>query len=459
MAEMTKKLHFLKNGIEQTAKAYSTTDEVGELHAFTKIDGIDCYVPLTTSTKDDYDIEEWVDATNGRVIKTQYVKKVMVDEPWQQPVLSANGTMGGSKFACAVSAYSLVTTGTVSDAYGAFDNNTNTYWRSGTTSGWIQFYNPVPLKVSAIKWGYFYSYPTGGNVQGSNDGTTWTTLNTWTNSSAADFTINLSTQQYYKYYRINITGVNTDVIHVHSLTITATYQKEVEKYVGQHDDYDYSTTETYAILSTGASPYAKKQWTTAGTYTFTVPARITRIRATCVGGGGAGTARHTNANTANGEDSSFGSVVAKGGNSCRLNGDTVVQYPYGGSPNGRSGGLWCRGGAFTATDAAGNEYQVNDTTKDVYHAGGKGFALSTSKADGDYGRGGQVYNWDYYCTYGSGGSGGWNQQTIAVTPNTTITVKVGARANYASGDADGINTSESNQARGGFVIIEYGQGV
>ena len=84
----------------------------------------------------------------------------MVDEVWQQPVLSANGTMGGSKFACAVSAYTLVTSGTVADAYGAFDNNTNTYWRSGTTSGWIQFYNPVPLKVSAIKWGYFYSYPT-----------------------------------------------------------------------------------------------------------------------------------------------------------------------------------------------------------------------------------------------------------------------------------------------------------
>lgn len=280
MAEMTKKLHFLKNGTEQTAKAYSTVDEVGSIYIPSKIDGVACYIPVG-SVSDTM-------ATNGRVIK------------------------GGT---------------------------------------------------------------------------------------------------------------------------------------------------TYAILATGTPPYAKKQWTTAGTYTFTVPARVTRIRATCVGGGGAGTARHTNANTANGEDSSFGSVVAKGGNSCRLNGNTVVQYPYGGSPNGRSGGLWSRGGAFTATDAAGNKYQVNDTTKDVYRAGGKGFALSTSKADGDYGRGGQVYNWDYYCTYGSGGSGGWNQQTISVTPNTTITVKVGARANYASGDADGVNASESNQARGGFVIIEYGQGV
>lgn len=451
MAEMTKKLHFLKNGTAQTAKAYSTTDEAGSIYIPSKIDGVACYIPVCSVSD--------AMATNGRVIKTLYIKKVMVDEVWKQPVLSANGTMGGSEFACSASAYTLVTTGTVADAYGAFDNNTNTYWRSGTTSGWIQFYNPVPLKVSAIKWGYFYCYPTGGNVQGSNDGTTWTALNTWTNSSAADFTINLSTQQYYKYYRINVTGVNKDVIHAHSLTITATYQKEVETYVSEHDDYDYSTTETYAILATGTPPYAKKQWTTAGTYTFTVPTGVTRIRATCVGGGGAGTARHTNANTANGGDSSFGSVVAKGGNSCRLNGDTVVQYPYGGSPNGRSGGLWSRSGAFTATDAAGNKYQVNDTTKDVYRAGGKGFALSTSKADGDYGRGGQVYNWDYYCTYGSGGGGGWNQQTIAVNPNTTITVKVGARANYASGDADGINTSESNQARGGFVIIEYGQGV
>lgn len=243
MAEMAKKLHFLKNGTEQTAKAYSTTDEAGSIYIPSKIDGVACYIPVG-SVSDTM-------ATNGRVIKTLYVKKVMVDETWQQPVLSANGTMGGSEFACSASAYTLVTTGTVADAYGAFDNNTNTYWRSGTTSGWIQFYNPVPLKVSAIKWGYFYCYPTGGNVQGSNDGTTWTTLNTWTNSSAADFTINLSTQQYYKYYRINITGVNKDVIHAHSLTITAIYQREVETYVGKHDDYDYSTTETYAILATG----------------------------------------------------------------------------------------------------------------------------------------------------------------------------------------------------------------
>ena len=244
MAEMAKKLHFLKNGTEQTSKIYTTASEAGNNYISVKVDGTTGYVPIN-------DISHG-NATIGRVIKRLYVKKVMVDEPWKQPVLSANGTMGGSEFACSASAYNTESSGTATDAWGVFDNNTNTYWRSGTTSGWIQFYNPVPLKVSAIKWGYFYCYPTGGNVQGSNDGTTWDTLNTWTNSSEADFTINLSTQQYYKYYRINITGVNKDVIHAHSLTITATYQKEVEKYVGQHDDYDYSTTETYAILSSYA---------------------------------------------------------------------------------------------------------------------------------------------------------------------------------------------------------------
>lgn len=294
MAELAKKLRFLKNGTEQTAKAYSTTDEVGSGYITNKIDGVTCYIPIG-STSD-------ARATNGRVIKMLYVKKVIVDEVWQQPILSANGTMGGSEFACSASATNTESSGTATDAWGVFDNNTNTYWRSGTTSGWIQFYNPVPLKVSAIKWGYFYSYPTGGNVQGSNDGTTWTALNTWTNSSEADFTINLSTQQYYKYYRINITGVNKDVIHAHSLTITATYQKEVEKYVGQHDDYDYSTTtETYAILATGKPPYTEilehpssANGGGAGdginslysrTGTFVVPEGVTRVRvAMCSGG-------------------------------------------------------------------------------------------------------------------------------------------------------------------------------
>ena len=46
MAELAKKLHFLKNGTEQTAKAYSTPTEAGEAYITNKIDNIIAYIPI-----------------------------------------------------------------------------------------------------------------------------------------------------------------------------------------------------------------------------------------------------------------------------------------------------------------------------------------------------------------------------------------------------------------------------
>ena len=155
--------------------------------------------------------------------KRTYYKKTL----WAQPTLSANGSVGGASFAVSASA-------ATNPAYYAFDSNSSTYWRSGTASGWIQFYNPIPLLVSNIRWGYFYSYPIGGTVQGSNDGTTWDTVASWSNSAAADFDIQLISSIAYKYHRINITGVNKDVIHSTQLSITALVLTQ-----GTADDYDY----------------------------------------------------------------------------------------------------------------------------------------------------------------------------------------------------------------------------
>ena len=77
-----------------------------------------------------------------------------------------------------------------------------------------------------------------------------------------------------------------------------------------------------AILTMGKPPYTKKQWTTPGTYTFTVPQGVTKIKVTCVGGGGSGIARFRefsyDKGGNNGESSYFGNIVANGGNSPHL---------------------------------------------------------------------------------------------------------------------------------------------
>lgn len=46
MAELAKKLNFKKDGVEQTAKAYSTAAEAGTEYIENKIDGVTCYVTI-----------------------------------------------------------------------------------------------------------------------------------------------------------------------------------------------------------------------------------------------------------------------------------------------------------------------------------------------------------------------------------------------------------------------------
>ena len=62
MAELAKKLHFLKNGTEQTAKIYTTASEAGSNYITVKVDGTTGYVPIN-------DISHG-NATIGRVTKS-----------------------------------------------------------------------------------------------------------------------------------------------------------------------------------------------------------------------------------------------------------------------------------------------------------------------------------------------------------------------------------------------------
>lgn len=239
------------NAVLPTYKEVTSSNDYDFTESYTYVEEV--------SSNDDYDFTKEV-LTPYLIIRpaTKYYKnkigyRYYKYDTWTQPVLSADGTMGGDSFATSASAWNLVSSGSIAQPYAAFDKNTSTYWRSGTTSGWLQFYNPSPIKVSTIKWGYFYNYPTGGNVQGSNDGNAWTTLANWTNSSASDFTIQVNSNAFYKYYRINITGVNTDVIHCLEFTINAILSTYKE--VTSSDDYDFTESYSYAEEVTSTDDY------------------------------------------------------------------------------------------------------------------------------------------------------------------------------------------------------------
>lgn len=159
---------------------------------------------------------------------------------------------------------------------------------------------------------------------------------------------------------------------------------------------------TYAIATQHTAavsvPYTEQQWTKAGSYTFTVPDGITRVRV-AVCGGGAGKGSLVGNGKGGGNTSAFG-ITATGGHG----GGVAWGKGAGGEPNGHA--------------STGNN--VTD-----------GFALSFDKSSGDYGKGGNF-----------GGSGGYDSQYVAVTAGQSYTITVGA-----AGGSGGT---------GGFVLLAYG---
>lgn len=205
-----------------------------------------------------------------------------------------------------------------------------------------------------------------------------------------------------------------------------------------------------AILTMGKPPYTEKAFTTAGTFTFTIPANVKRIRvAVCGGGGGCATTAEDDNDShtytaSTGGTSSFGSLISatggKGGYAWVDTSNERREYGgnggAGGSPNGRTG----------------NIIHGNGTS-----AAGQGFALNFNKANGSYGTGGNAYTTIKYDTMSNaaGGSGGYNTGYFNVTPGTTYPVTVGnfgaSVAGYWEGEA---RTHYDGKA--GFVLIAYG---
>ena len=210
-----------------------------------------------------------------------------------QPILTANGTMGGDKFAVAVdSRYDDYS------AYKALDGDTSTSWQSnGTTAAgtYFKMYNPNPLNITKIVWSGTPKYGTitAGIVYGSNDDIDYVELATFSGGTTSSGTMDLSSNtNYYKYYKITpTTWTDNSGTHTNGwaeLTITAQEQIVVE---GTSSDYDVYTDKllSYAPIVRGKRSYykqAEKQQDT-GTYTFTLDKDYT-AKLLFVGNGGGG---------------------------------------------------------------------------------------------------------------------------------------------------------------------------
>lgn len=173
---------------------------------------------------------------------------------WTRPNLSANGTIGGSSFACtAINAYSG------KEAYKAFDSAMDTNWEVINNTAfphWIEWYNPNALKITQIVivngyWvpGNYYYFIDKWKLQASKDGDTWIDITSGTAPLYQDLTIPISNTNFYKYWKfivLSAQGINAKskkYAKIYDIAITATQKVPGITIIvpGTENDYDYYT--------------------------------------------------------------------------------------------------------------------------------------------------------------------------------------------------------------------------
>lgn len=156
--------------------------------------------------------------------EAEYTSYGAVEKTFIRPNLSANGTLGGDSFAV-----SALNAGSSFEAYRAVDGTNSVEWSYGTTITPYIFYNPNALKVTKLtitNWTNNAECLTAGSIYGSNDNSTYTFINSFTNSSTstvATWNIDMSSNNsFYKYYKIAPSAFYA-YCAIGELNITATY--------------------------------------------------------------------------------------------------------------------------------------------------------------------------------------------------------------------------------------------
>lgn len=178
---------------------------------------------ITEGTEEDYDF--YKDVAICRVIKENNIRQYYKyeDEIWTQPILSGNGTMGGSSAAASASNSHGSYDGQPWRAFNGLDSS-STGWASENAAPpqWIMFYNPTEFQLQSFTIINRCFAWTNFTVQGSNDGVHFDDIETFTNSNLENGeswskTISAANQKMYKYYRFYLNSTkdnNSDVLQI-----------------------------------------------------------------------------------------------------------------------------------------------------------------------------------------------------------------------------------------------------
>ena len=157
------------------------------------------------------------------------------EKQWSAPELTSNGTIGVDNFAV------KEPNGTSSQYYPwmAFNPSTDTtnVWVSSSNNPDYIVYSSTPIKISniQIRNRNLANYVRGirsGTVYGSTDGTTYTLINSFTNSNYganSTWSIDLSNNKnYYTYYKFSLVG-DGEFAAIAKMDLTATYKQSAEE--------------------------------------------------------------------------------------------------------------------------------------------------------------------------------------------------------------------------------------
>ena len=191
-----------------------------------------------------------------------YFAQPQDEEQWTQPILTTNGIVGGDSFAC----FSSSEYDNRYLTYQAFDGNISnltssyTYWCSSSKTGtqFIGFYNPEPLKVTALRL-YNNRASSGdgviasGTVQGSNDNSTYTDIGTFSGNTYGTTYIDVdlsSNTSFYKYYRIVANTYTGNYATMGEIVITAVTANKTAEQVWQQSVNTYGVCGKFVYDST-----------------------------------------------------------------------------------------------------------------------------------------------------------------------------------------------------------------
>lgn len=171
--------------------------------------------------------------TSGSFILTGSEMNIQITPPekqwvtFERPNLTADGSLGGNSFA--VSSSGTYSSSDNYQAYNAVDGNTSNYrywYSSNITNPTYTFYNPDVIKINSLtfRWTSTSYRATQVVLDGSNDGSSWSNVGTYSLGSATSVTANVGSSAEYKYYKMTFTKSGT-YIRMVELTMDATVYK------------------------------------------------------------------------------------------------------------------------------------------------------------------------------------------------------------------------------------------